>query len=286
VPFTFSHPAAAVPLARLRLPLSALVVGSMSPDFAYFLGLTTQARYGHSFAGLFWFCVPVGLAVLWVFHRVIKRPALDLLPAALGERLAGAAGPFAFGPLPRFAVVALGVWLGAVTHVVWDAFTWHDGFGVALFPSLAVPLRTMHADQPYGGYALYGYRVVQHVSTALGAGLLTFWTVRWLRRAPRLPLPSRLLPWERAAVWAVVLGGAALLAVRYASRFGDPFGWHWEVRAFAQMGMVSGIPLLFGLLTAYALAWRYLLPGPPPDAPHPEPPPPPRPPDGRGGRPT
>jgi len=33
MPFTFAHPAAAVPLAQFRLPLSALVVGSMAPDF-------------------------------------------------------------------------------------------------------------------------------------------------------------------------------------------------------------------------------------------------------------
>ncbi len=36
MPWTVSHPAAAAPFARWGLVLSALVVGSMAPDFVYF----------------------------------------------------------------------------------------------------------------------------------------------------------------------------------------------------------------------------------------------------------
>jgi len=271
VPFTLSHPAAAVPLARLRLPLSALVVGSMSPDFAYFLALSTDAHAGHTWAGVLAFCLPVGLAVLWTFHRVLKRPLLDLLPDAPRQRLAGAAGPFAFGPARRLGVVTLAVGLGAVTHVLWDAFTWHDRFGVHLFPGLREVVWSLPAEPGYG-YDLYGYRVVQHVSTIVGAGLIAFWMARWYRRATAVPLASRLGRRERAAVWGAVLGGSAVVAATFALRHGDPFGYHWEVRAFVQMATIAGIPLVFAGLTAYALAWRFLLP----DADAAEPPPPPR----------
>ncbi|RKZ85433.1 MAG: hypothetical protein DRR19_16380 [Candidatus Parabeggiatoa sp. nov. 1] len=63
MPFTLSHPAAAVPLARGGLVLSALVVGSMSPDFLYFLCLSTQYQFGHTFIGVFVFDIPTGLTV-------------------------------------------------------------------------------------------------------------------------------------------------------------------------------------------------------------------------------
>jgi hypothetical protein len=38
MPFTFGYPAAAARLSRYGLNLSALVAGSMSPDFHYFVG--------------------------------------------------------------------------------------------------------------------------------------------------------------------------------------------------------------------------------------------------------
>ncbi len=64
MPFTLAHPAAAAPLRRFGLVLSALVVGSMAPDFPYFLPGLPQDKFGHTLAGVFWFCVPAGLAVL------------------------------------------------------------------------------------------------------------------------------------------------------------------------------------------------------------------------------
>ena len=36
MPFTVSHAAAVLPLQRLGLPLTALMIGSMAPDFGYF----------------------------------------------------------------------------------------------------------------------------------------------------------------------------------------------------------------------------------------------------------
>ncbi|MEE2045837.1 DUF4184 family protein, partial [Nocardiopsis tropica] len=37
MPFTLSHVAAVLPLARTRLPPAALVVGSVVPDLPYYL---------------------------------------------------------------------------------------------------------------------------------------------------------------------------------------------------------------------------------------------------------
>ena len=52
--FTPAHAAAAVPLHRLlgsRAVLSALVIGSMTPDFAYFLPLGVRRAQSHSLVG-------------------------------------------------------------------------------------------------------------------------------------------------------------------------------------------------------------------------------------------
>jgi hypothetical protein len=40
MPFTLAHPAIVVPLALQRLILSALIIGSMTPDLEYFIRLS------------------------------------------------------------------------------------------------------------------------------------------------------------------------------------------------------------------------------------------------------
>src|SRR3954451_141750 len=99
MPFTPAHPAIVVPLAR-RWPgcfiLPALVVGSMSPDFEYFVYLRPIRTIGHDLVGIPLLCVPSGLALLWLFQRVMKRPMVLLLPRALRVRLLPHCDPIPF----------------------------------------------------------------------------------------------------------------------------------------------------------------------------------------------
>ncbi len=89
---TPAHVAAVVPFCRWRpfFWLSPLVIGSMSPDFMYFIFPPPSLRHvGHTSWGLVLFCIPAGLAVLYAFHRFFKRPLVLLLPhAGPGEALA------------------------------------------------------------------------------------------------------------------------------------------------------------------------------------------------------
>ena len=104
LPFTLAHPAAVLPLRRI-LVFSALVVGSMAPDFHYFLGLRPHDHFSHSIRGAFIFCLPVGLAVLWLFQHVMKLPLISLAPERHQERLARFAAAFRWGPASRFALI-------------------------------------------------------------------------------------------------------------------------------------------------------------------------------------
>jgi hypothetical protein len=71
MPFTISHAAAVLPLSRTGLPLAALMIGSMSPDFAYFLPART-GLLSHSVPGLFKFCWPSALAGVGVFVQLLE----------------------------------------------------------------------------------------------------------------------------------------------------------------------------------------------------------------------
>lgn len=128
MPFTLSHIAVAAPLARRGLILSALVVGSMAPDFLYYLRLTTQGAWGHSMEGICFFTLPFSFLVLWGFHVFVKRPVLRLVPWAHRRRLLPYAGHFAFLPFARFLLILASLLVGIASHLLLDSFTHDYGF--------------------------------------------------------------------------------------------------------------------------------------------------------------
>jgi hypothetical protein len=91
MPFTLSHVAAVLPLRKFNLVWSALVVGSMAPDFPYIVGTTDYRSLGHQFPGVIEFTIPASLFALWLFHTAIKRPAATLLQSNEKQKSMGKA---------------------------------------------------------------------------------------------------------------------------------------------------------------------------------------------------
>src|SRR5882672_9320620 len=92
MPFTFSHPALILPLTRGShkwVSVTGLVVGSMTPDFEYFIRMGMQGDIGHTLPGLFWLDVPLGLAASFLFHDVIRNRLYGNLPKFVRLRVFG-----------------------------------------------------------------------------------------------------------------------------------------------------------------------------------------------------
>jgi hypothetical protein len=123
VPFTLAHGAAALPFRRFHLVLSALLVGTLAPDFEYFLRLSPDDGFGRTLVGTFALTLPLALLVLWLFHTFVKRPVAGLLPDAIQRRLTNHVPEFTFRGPVRFALIVNSILLGIVTHLVWDSFT-------------------------------------------------------------------------------------------------------------------------------------------------------------------
>jgi len=183
VPFTVSHAAAVLPLQRLtrsRVPLAAMMIGSMAPDFQFFIPFDASREFTHDFSGMFLFCLPLGLAVWLLFVKVLERPTIELLPAQWRERVPRS------GPVtPRAVLLAsLGILIGTLTHIAWDAFT-HEATPVRQFlPGLGAPLFYIH------GHTLHVYGFLQYMSSVAGLLALAYWAYN-LRNAPPLPRPPR-----------------------------------------------------------------------------------------------
>lgn len=188
---TAAHPLAVLPLRRWRLDTTCLVIGSMAPDFEYFLRVKLTSSVSHTLAGLFYFCVPITLVSAWLFHRVLKEPALRVAP------LRGRLAVFAERPWPTqpLALLALSALIGAFTHLLWDGVTHASGYG----PRHVAALRAI-VHVPIGGDMLV-HRVIQHSSTIVGLILLGIVIGRALARVTpqRLPAPSA----RTYAIWAV-----------------------------------------------------------------------------------
>ncbi|WP_290052796.1 DUF4184 family protein [Amycolatopsis solani] len=242
MPFTLSHPAAVLPLARRPLVTSALVAGSVAPDVFWFvprlpgIGLTKT----HEFASVLWLDPLLALAILAVFHVLLKQPLLALAPKPLAERLPRQS----FG-WKRPGWIALSLVLGAATHVGWDAFT-HESDG---FPFLRIPLVT----------GVDVGRLIQLVSTIAGAGILAWWLRNWYRTAPAGPAPER--PRHRTPVLAFLAAGAlagVVLEVLPFFAHHDPMtgaGVFGNATYLAVTGAGSGFLVALGL---YAVWYRAL----------------------------
>ncbi len=213
VPFTLAHAAAGPPLWRLtgrRMVLSALVVGSMAPDFEYLVYLRTNRTIGHTLPGLVLMCLPASLVVLALWHGVVKRPLAFLAPERSGHLVAAAHRPFPWLPAERFVTICLSVLLGSWSHLAWDAFTHRNGLFVRHLDFLTTKVGVGH---------LHVYNVLQYASGLLGMAVLVLWYRRWATRAPGrdapLPPASPVLPtrarWVAlaAATFAVASGGLA-----------------------------------------------------------------------------
>lgn len=165
MPFTFSHPAIVLPLAFLPkrwFSLTGLVIGSMTPDFEYFLRMNVQGEYGHTISGLFWFDLPLGILVTFLFHNSIRNPLFNNLPTFVTSRLVS----FKQFDWNRYfnknwIAVIFSILIGASSHLFWDSFTHLDGYFVEVIPALTNTITLFGKQIPL-------FKILQHSSTFLG----------------------------------------------------------------------------------------------------------------------
>jgi len=255
MPFTFAHPAAALPLRRVlgRFGvLSALVIGSLAPDFAYFLPLNLPREESHSLLALVWFCLPAGLFAYVLFHILLKGPLLGLLPPAALCRLGDYTARFRSLPQVSWTAVVVSLLCGAITHLLWDAFTHENGPAVVAIPILHSYLFSI------GTYRVHVYNILQHGSTLAGLALLSVWSWRWLIQAPLRadPLPVELSSGLKVAVVvaiAVVPGVVGCWTGMQA--LGERTGMS-ALQIFAKKAIFTGMPV-FGLaILVYGIGWH------------------------------
>lgn len=192
MPFTFAHPAIVLPLAilpRRWFSWTGLVVGSMTPDFEYFLRMRVQSHYSHTLSGLFWFDLPLGFILAYWFHHLVRDCLFDHLPLQLKARLMAFRQFDWSGHCKKNGwVVAVSLLTGAASHIFWDGFTHEQGYFVHAFPTLATSVKVW-------GFSMPVFKILQHASTAIG-GLAVAYAIYQLPLYPAAAANSRLKYWS------------------------------------------------------------------------------------------
>ncbi|WP_166242989.1 DUF4184 family protein [Paenibacillus turpanensis] len=163
MPFTFAHPLYAAPVKRLFprwISLTGIILGSMSPDFEYFIALEPYQSIGHTTKGLFLQAIPLSILFAFLFHYFIKRPLARNLPSVFGldRRAYALILPWKIGGLREALVFLTSVTLGFYSHIGIDAFTHQSGGFVTQFPILQ---QRVLPDLP-------GYKLLQYSLSIVG----------------------------------------------------------------------------------------------------------------------
>jgi hypothetical protein len=181
MPFTFSHPLYALPLKRLHPKVfntTGLVLGSMSPDFEYFLFLEPYRSIGHTAAGLFVQAIPLSVLFAFLFHRLVKRPLAVHLPSVwnLDRRAFHSLEEWELRGVKDWLVFIGSVIIGFISHIIVDGFTHAHAFFVERLPLLS---ETVLLDLPL-------YKILQYGLSLLGlAAIALIILVRLYKSDPR-----------------------------------------------------------------------------------------------------
>jgi hypothetical protein len=243
--YTFSHPAAILPL-RKYFPFSALIVGSMAPDFLYFIPRIRHHHYGHSTEGIFTFCIPASLIVLWLFHAVMKRPLLRMAPYREQQKLVRYTTPFSFGGIQKFLSILLAIFAGAEAHVWWDGFTHQFGYFSKHFPVLVTPVTK-------DGMVLV-CDVLQYGTSLVGALVLleAYW--RWSRQASLDEVPHyyRISGTVKFAIAVIIASLSVVLAILHPTPIPPA---QWTPYHVAVIEALDVTRALLGLTLLLCIAW-------------------------------
>jgi Domain of unknown function (DUF4184) len=248
MPFTVSHAAAVLPFRRLNLVWSAVVIGTMAPDFPYIIGNPDYRGIGHHFPGLIEFTIPASILALWIFHNIIKRPIAGLLPIGMQLRLQNELRPFSFGGPSRFMTILASILFGIATHLIWDSVTHSETWAY-------YHLRWLRGwtHVPFIGI-MPVTSAMQYGSSVVGLFVLAIWIWLWYRRTPAVSSAKIAAPPKSnfALGLGMFLVAASAGLIRALVTVGEP-AFRSNAHHFLLVFAVTAIALAFWQLVFYCV---------------------------------
>ncbi|MCC9166717.1 DUF4184 family protein [Pontibacter harenae] len=231
MPFTFSHPAVVLPLAYLPkrwVSLTGLVAGSIAPDLEYFMRLRVYSIYSHTWAGIFWFDVPLALAIAFVFHLLVRDALIANLPTFISQRLKWTKDMSWTETFQKHSsIVIASTVIGALSHVLWDGFTHEHGLFVEQLSVLSHVVQVGNLEVPL-------YKILQHGSSLLGALIIAYAIMQLPKGGGVATLSNKRVYWL-----CVVLTALVVIIIRLGT--GLDYRQYGNVIVIGIAGVLTGI---------------------------------------------
>jgi hypothetical protein len=192
--------------------MDAMILGSMAPDFEYFLRGRPYGVYGHTLPGMMLFDLPLVVAIYFV-GRYLVLPAI------------GPYFPYTFQPKQRQSrngirgafVFVYSALIGVLSHIVWDSFTHVDG-------AMVKHVDMLRATVSIHGLGIPTYKILQHGSTLLGLTAIAWFLFglckRHIKAKNPTPLPSIAVFWSALialalSIWMIWNAVSTISASQY-----------------------------------------------------------------------
>lgn len=208
MPFTPAHSALVLPFLKIRperVSATALVIGSMAPDFEYFFKMSVSGQHSHTLMGILYFNIPVTILLSFLFHGVVKRNLISNLPVFFQYRFHPVLELNFNGHFKRYYwAVIISAALGSFSHIFWDAFTHNDGFfaqRISFYKQVVIPFDGVRYPLFYG---------LQHISTYVGLAIVMAY-IFFMK-------PYKNIPISRPAIWywlLVVFISSVVIILRF-----------------------------------------------------------------------
>lgn len=191
MPFTASHTAIVLPLLKRRIfSVSGLLMGSMVPDFEFFIRMQAHVIYGHSFWPMFWLNIPTALLCISLYHLVVRNQLILNLPLFFRTRFQQFLN---FDWISYFRSsyikVLYSILVGNLSHLLWDSFTHINGFVVTKIAFLNIEF-----------WHIPFYHIMQYGFSLLGA--IAIWN--FISKMPSYKLKGQFSTRKVFGYWLIV----------------------------------------------------------------------------------
>ncbi|MDP5275874.1 DUF4184 family protein [Chengkuizengella axinellae] len=207
MPFTFAHPLYAIPLKWIKpkyFCITGLVLGSMSPDFEYFLALEPHQTLGHSLLGLFFQAIPLSILFALLFHKIMIRSLSLHLPSLFDVdlRFYHLLHTWQLNTFRQWWVFLTSVIIGFFSHIFIDAFTHAGGYFVLKLPFLTTTI-----------FSIPIYKWLQHSLSLFGLIFLAFILIQVLRKKNNIHRKIVIRKHQKLKYWGIVILTAMIVTI-------------------------------------------------------------------------
>lgn len=230
MPLTFSHPALILPAKYLPekwVSMTGLIIGSIVPDFEYFMRMKVQSIYSHTWTGMLWFDFPLSVLLTFLYHYIVRNSFICNSPLFLKKRLSRYVDFNWINYFKNhFFTVIICLFVGIASHIFWDSFTHPGGDFVKMIPWL-------QESSNMFGFHVANSRLIQSISTITGGALVLYAILR-------IPKATHYVKSRNPGYYWFIVIGTGVVIINIKLLIGTRYWEYYTLATCFVSGLISG----------------------------------------------